>query len=153
MPDSKRDIAKVIAEEHAALKTEIRNLEADLNELDEGLEGEPARQLLLEDLRLFREHLRRHFQLEEQNGYLPAIAGKDPGTQREIDDLVAEHRRFETDTDDLLERLGDAQKAARELAGSFRTALRAMLARLAIHESKENALFQRVLGRDIGGAD
>ena len=139
-PTSRQSLADAVAAEHLALRAEIRRLNRDLDELQDGLSGEPIRQKLLADLRGFRAHLQRHFQLEERNGYVGGATVDDPGTVREVADLVGEHRRFELDTQDLIERLAEAAAGRGELAGTFETELRTLLGRLAIHESKEDAL-------------
>jgi iron-sulfur cluster repair protein YtfE (RIC family) len=142
-----------VAREHALVRERIERIEAlldDLRRRPERASTDATLHKLVVDL---RDHLRRHFALEESGGLLgDAVQYYDPGTGRKVEDLVAEHREFEQQLDALVattERVGAAEIEVARLDAEAR----ALIESLRTHENAENDLVQRLVSQDTGAGD
>ena len=143
-----------MAEEHAVIRTTMQRIHGALDRLlaypaRSGEEWElPAL------LRSFREHLKRHFEQEESRGLLgDAREYYDPGTQRQVETLVSEHRDFERRVTRILDEVDGGFVPPAIVQSCHDRELRKLLADLARHETVENALLQALICRQAGGGD
>jgi hypothetical protein len=99
-----------------------------------------------------REHLARHFEQEEEGGYLEESLTRMPRLSRAVRDVLAEHPRLLAELDGLLERL-----AARDIGSeAWRQAgcdFEAFASHLLAHERNENAVLQEGYNEDLGLAE
>ena len=149
---TKADLARMVAEEHASMRRSIETIRHELERLQRegGIErGSGRLPSLLGD---FRDHLRRHFELEETDGLLGEEAN-DPGTQRIIERLLAEHRDLEQRVDRLVDEARRAEARDAGLSAAFAEELHDVLVFLFRHEQMENRLVQQLVYQDHGGGD
>jgi hemerythrin-like domain-containing protein len=147
-------LAREIEREHESVREAVRTLREEIARLraEPGPGHLPGR--LSGMLGMFRVHLARHFSLEEQGRFLGGTPGsRDPGTQRTVETLLADHRRFERDIGRLLVASQRAESGDAALTDRFVVALEEFLAELDRHEHVENELVQEIVNRDTGGGD
>jgi hemerythrin-like domain-containing protein len=145
-------LAREIEREHQSVREAIRTLREEIARLqaEPGPGHPPGR--LSGMLGMFRVHLARHFALEEQGRFLGSPArARDPGVQRTVERLLADHRGFERDIGKLLDASERASAGDADLTDRFVTALEGFLAELDRHEHLENELVQELVNRDVGG--
>ena len=145
------DLAHEIRREHAQLLKALLEIEGELERLEPetGPSHHPGK--LLGMLTMFRHHLFRHFELEEQGGFLIDRSEMNPGTRRTIQDLLPEHKAILTRLEGLIESLEQVDLGSAGLTDTFITELKALIADLHAHERTENELVQELAFRDIGG--
>ena len=86
-------------EQHAALRSTLRWLEAEIARRRERVFGE-RRFLAL--LRTFGDHLRKHFRFEEEHGFEGGVGSRTPEIQELVRGFELQHRSLETRLDALL---------------------------------------------------
>jgi hypothetical protein len=94
-------------------------------------------------------HLREHFRFEEKDGYMEAVRQRQPHRDREIAQLLEEHRQLAQSLDAL--RLD--MRVADGLSDSLRESVRAWVERVRHHEAHENRLVQEAFNLDISAED
>ena len=138
-----------IAAEHAVIRETMRRIEEELDRLVD----QPAREgddwELPELVRSFREHLARHFQLEEQGGLLgQAVQYYDERSKEAAAGFVSQHRGFERTIDQIIaefEKAVDCKVPAPTVQSCYDRDLRKLLTDLASHEHAENELLESVV--------
>lgn len=129
---------------HDALRADLHDLEVIAN---------PATPQAIEKLRErlaeVREHVLAHFRSEEDGGWFAHIERMQPRLCKAVQDLVEEHARLR----EALERLWEACCQANCIDSSIREPLRAFIATMRSHESREDDLIQEAYNRDIGPGD
>jgi len=154
MPMSRdRELARAIAREHTEVHRRVDEVQREVERL--GAESGPAHtpgglHTLLASL---AEHLQQHFELEERGGFLGGHGAQHTGTQRVVDDLVAQHRDFESRIATLLDGAERADTSQTSLSDAFVEGLQQFITDLLAHEHRENELIQELIGRDVGTGD
>lgn len=145
--------ARQLAREHFVIREAMKRIESRIDgEADESEE----RALLWDIFSLvgsLRDHLTRHFRLEEAGGLLcGAVQHGVAETQRFADGLVAQHRDFEHRLERILDQLDsavrDARRPSKAATDSYEQALRSLLRDLASHEREEAGLLEQVILRE-----
>jgi hypothetical protein len=130
--------------EHAAidhLVTEILD-ELDWLEKHGAKIGEPWDLPLI--VASLRDHLERHFALEEHGGPLDRALHVSPGVRTEVTGLIVEHRVFSARIARLLTEMDCGFLPPRTVQACFALELRQVIADLREHEGTELLLFDRV---------
>ena len=99
-----------------------------------------------------RQHLARHFQLEERGGFMEESLARIPRLSRAVRDVLGEHPTLLADLDGLLERLA-ARDSGEEVWRQAGHDFEAFASRLLAHERNENAVVQEGYNEDLGLAD
>jgi hemerythrin-like domain-containing protein len=146
---SDRERAVQIALEHAAVNNAIRDIRDEIDRLRSEPGPEHQAGELSGMLSAFGQHLKRHFEFEEHDGFLSDSEGFDARTQRVIDLLLAQHREFERRLVALVDGVKRAELGDGRLSDAFVEELRVLLAELVQHEDVENELVQRIVIRDM----
>jgi iron-sulfur cluster repair protein YtfE (RIC family) len=133
--------AKTLAEHHAlhALLEEIERATADTAAAAD--EVKPR-------LDALRERLAAHFEGEEQGGLFEQIMEEAPEQAHECEKLCNEHEGLLRQVDDLR-----AADAATRADPEWAQGVRALLAALASHESRENEILTRALDGSMEAQD
>jgi hemerythrin-like domain-containing protein len=138
-----------IAAEHLVIRETMRRIEQELDRLVDHPAPEGEEWKLPELVRLFRDHLRRHIQLEEQGGLLgEAVQYYDARSQEVAARLVAQHRGFERTIDQIIaefEKAVDCKVPAPTVQSCYDRDLRKLLTDLSSHEHAENGLLESVV--------
>lgn len=147
------DLAGQISREHAAVRGALEELGGELERLraEPGPDHRPGR--LGGMLTMFRHHLKRHFELEEREGYLGLDAGLDTTNHRRIEHLLAQHRGLESKLDALLEGVRETEAGHACLPDAFAEGLSGFIDSLRNHERAENELVQGLVLQDMVGGD
>ena len=147
------EFAERISREHAAVRAAIDELHAELERLraEAGPSHRPGR--LGGMLTMFRHHLRRHFELEERDGYLGLDTSQDTTQNRRIEHLLAQHRGLESKLDSLIEGVRETEEGHACLPDAFAEGLSSFLDSLQGHERAENHLLQTLVLQDAVGGD
>lgn len=106
------------------------------------------RELLAAELRKAHRDLSRHFQFEEQDGYMHEVARARPTLSTKLAGLKEEHSLIRGSLDALRKKLGEKADAA-DVAADLQQLLRVIRK----HEAEENKLCQVALMHDIGSGD
>ena len=129
-------LAPWITAEHATLRGLIDRLRAEIDRL-RGERGSHAPGQLVPLLTEFDDHLRAHFELEEQSGFLVG------NTSADAKALISQHRDMERRLDRALDAARRSSEGDVGLSDSFVNGLRDLLGLLAEHEAAENAIVAR----------
>lgn len=123
----------------------------DLRELKEATDLKAGADVakLRSRLSAIQAHIAKHFQFEEQNGYLDAVAKQEPRLERAILRLADEHRQLAQTLQGLIDR---AMHRA-SLDASFGKEVRAWIDQVRQHERSENDLVQDAFNVDLGPED
>jgi hypothetical protein len=149
-PNQRQKLARELAADHAALLAERVRITDALDRMHVKTRGDYPIDELGRHLVALRTHLRRHFELEEREGYLDPENDPTPATAREARALIAQHRDFEHRADQLADHVVRCSGADVPLPEGLAQELRELLADLARHEARENELFQTLAYRDFG---
>jgi len=147
--DVQQNRIREIAAEHAVIRETMRRIEQELDRLVDQPAPEGDDWELPDLVRSFREHLGRHFQLEEQGGLLGgAVEYYDARSQEIAAQLVSQHRAFERTIDQIIaefEKAVDCKVPAPAVQSCYDRDLRKLLTDLSSHEHAENELLDAVL--------
>ena len=143
------DLVREIAKEHAAIHEVIRRIEQELDRLLAHPAELGGRWELPDLTKSCREHLMKHFQLEERGGLLgDEVLRCSPEVQRTVTELIKEHRDFERRISRIVEELDTGFVPSDTVQNCFDGELRSLIADLARHESVESELFLKTLRRE-----
>ena len=148
-----KNLAHEIRREHAQLLGGISEIEGELERLEAeaGPVHHPGKLLGL--LTMFKHHLVRHFELEEQGGFLVEGSQINATRRRTILTLLEEHKAIQIRLDGLIEGLEQVECGTACLPETFITELKALLTDLHAHEHTENELVQELAYRDTAAGD
>jgi hypothetical protein len=141
--------ARELAHEHFVIREVMQRIEAQIERTNQA-EDRALHWDLLSLVSSFRDHLGRHFALEEAGGLLgDAVEYYDDEARRMAVELIEQHRGFERRMDRIQNQLGlgvrDTKLSLPDLAHSYQPQLRELLADLSTHERAENLLLQRAI--------
>lgn len=135
----------------------IRQQHQRLNSLLEAIqnrfqgEQKPSRNLV-SLLNALAVHLQTHFELEEFDGYLSALAQRSPALSVEIERLLCEHAELLADVNDLVDRAREDFTFNHD-TGDLAHRFAQFHAKLSAHEHAENTLIQEAYSLDLGVKD
>ena len=129
-----------LREQHAALRSTLSLLEAQVAQKGERVFGERS---FLGHLRTWREHLGQHFHFEEVNGFEGGFGSDDPEIQEQTGSFVRQHRALEARLDVLLDRT--AAPPGAEDAALLLDELLLFFRQLRLHDALEDAMLQRIV--------
>jgi hemerythrin-like domain-containing protein len=147
-----REIAKWMREEHTAIEQLINQLQ------DESVSiPRTGRKRWLEEMTArvqnFSGHLIRHFELEEDNGYLQAVIDHRPPLLPEIERLRHEHDEIKRILDSIQRDLGQTGEADQLVIEHCCLRIGDLLRHLKEHEERENLMVLSVFTDDLGTKD
>ena len=150
MPYEKSDIAKQVEQEHACLKRDL----ADINEdAMQALRPETFTEWRLEfmwRLRDFRVHLLKHFDLEEEGGFMAEILSDAPEARTQVDKLEAEHHEIIRTLDGILAKMKELEPRDEQTLQEIRTEVANLVSTIHAHEAAENELILTVSYQEYG---
>ena len=100
-----------------------------------------------------RDHLTKHFELEEDDGYLIPVLERRPTLTPEVDRLKREHVELIRLMNLIAAELAQVGPEDRVLAGDVRGRLEFLLLCLEDHENRENLLVSCAVTMDLGNKD
>lgn len=151
MPTPKKEVGEKVAQQHQHLDKEIAELKfIAMKEVSP--EDFPNWRLeLVWQLRDFKNLLLKHFDLEEEGGFMRDVLREAPHSEHTVEQLRAEHGELSLLMDDIMAQVKSmAQKSAKQLE-QVRVALNGLVDLLRHHEEEEHRLLQRTYFREYGG--
>ncbi len=142
MRKPRASFAELLSRAHAVLLKDLEQVEQAMHSPTTRTSARFAAQL-----RRVQRHLREHFRFEERDGYLSAVRKREPQLDREINRLLQEHRQLAQALNALIEQADHSPE------GAPAEQVRAWVAQVRLHESRENALVEDVFNRDLIAAD
>jgi hemerythrin-like domain-containing protein len=156
-PETNTSRARALTYEHLVIREAMKRIESNIDRSAAESGNRARRWDLLSLVASFRDHLTRHFCLEDAEGILGAAARYyDAETRRHADGLVEEHRGFEARLERIHDRIGRAAREptlpSKAAAEPYEEDLRGLLRDLARHERAEAKLLEQVILRESKGA-
>lgn len=144
MATTQSAIMDALGQAHSRLTDDLRRLDLAVHQ-----ESEQGLDVLRKGLSSTYTHVCEHFRLEELGGFLNDVEDREPRFARIARGLALEHRELRQSLDSLH---GEANVAAR-VDASLREAVRKWIAKMRLHETRENDLMQDVFESDLGAPD
>ncbi len=148
-----KKIAQAIHDEHEAIKTEM-------DKLREMIATSPAQEAfaewkleLLMLLRDFESDLQKHFDLEEEGGFMKDVLDKAPQKWHAVSQLKTEHEAINEEMSNILKELKAAENAKDLKVDYVRDKLNEVLDLIVAHEMAENDLLNSTYLQDDGMGD
>jgi hemerythrin-like domain-containing protein len=150
MPHEKSKIIEQVEDDHAALKTALKQIEAECGRTIQSDEFNEWKRGFIKLLRKFNTNMLNHFDLEEDGGYLAEIIIEAPHTIKDVKNLEAEHEQFICDLSSVILVLKQMERYDPNELQDCRGKLTLLIKSLREHEKTENTLVQNAYCTDIG---
>jgi iron-sulfur cluster repair protein YtfE (RIC family) len=153
MDQQEAHITSLIEADHKQLRLAIGAL---AQEMDEEVAPEAFSGWKLDflwQLRDFQNQLLKHFDLEEENGFLGDVLRQAPRFRHIVDQLEEEHQKIIADVNHIISVLKSIEGSASSKLPRVRERIRALIALFEAHESAENDLIQHIYYQDYGVGD
>lgn len=153
MPLKESEIAEKIQEEHERIKGEMAKIRKMI-QAHVSREGFAKWRLdLLWLLRDFKTGLQRHFDLEEEGGFMDEVVRIAPHNWDAVKKLETEHRQMTVDVDGILEDLKNLEDQDDLKLDQIRARIGEFFAFIESHEAAEGDLLESTYLQDEGMAD
>jgi len=151
MPAPKKEIGEKVAQEHKHLDKEIAELKfIAMKEVTP--EDFPNWRLeLVWQLRDFKNLLLKHFDLEEEGGFMRDVLHEAPHSEHVVKQLRSEHGELALLIDDIMAQIKSMGQKNPAKIEQARLALNGLVDMLRQHEEEEHRLLQRTYFREYGG--
>ncbi len=149
MTDKKSSIAAQVEQEHACLKRDMGDIEEDVMQEVSDEEFADWRLEFMWRLRDLRNHLCKHFDLEEEGGFMTEIKEEAPEAIKKVEELETAHGQILIDLDEILAELKSIETKKVEELVSIKGRVRKLMNTLRAHESAENEMMQSYIVRSI----
>lgn len=147
------DIPARVERDHEHLRRALEKLQAFASAPASG-DGFPQWRLeLMWKVRDFKNDLLKHFDLEEEGGFMRDVRRLVPHSEPQVNDLLDEHRQMEFILDRILEILKAMRKRDDEELGRLQRKISTLASTTREHETTEQHLLQRSYYRDYGGTE
>ncbi len=150
MTDRKSSIAAQVEREHACLKRDMGDIQENIMQEVSDEEFADWRLEFMWRLRDFRNHLCKHFDLEEEGGFMTEIKEEAPEAIKKVEELETAHGQILIDLDEILAELKSIETKKVEELESIKGRVRKLISTFRAHESAENELMQRVYCQEYG---
>jgi len=151
MPLNRLEIAKRIAKEHENLNKQMAKIKSAIMQEVTSENFSDWRLDFIWQLRDFNNELLKHFDLEEEGGFMAEVLKVAPHTEHKVQALKDEHKKIIADVDKLLAELKSVSEKNAEKMSHIRTSINEIIMVLHSHESAENQLMQKAYYREYGG--
>lgn len=136
--------------EHRELHAAMTGIRSMLAAAEGPTDGRRAR--VVDGLKNLREHLRSHFEQEEQGGFLEESVTRIPRLAKAAGTILAEHPKLLSELDALIESTAKAEAGEATLEACCRGFNR-FAGHMVAHERKENSIVQEGYNEDLGLVD
>jgi len=153
MAEDKRSVAARVEKDHAHINEDISKIKTSM--MKDVLPEEFSNWKLefVWELRDFKNRLLKHFDLEEEGGFMHDVIEVAPREVRRVEKLKMDHEVIIADLDRLLVRLKNLEQKDVKRLKEIRSGLHELMSTLRQHETEEHVLLQRAYYREFGGAD
>ena len=150
MTQKELGVAHKVEEEHKGLNQQMGEIKMESMKEVSPEEFSNWRLELIWHLRDFKNRLLRHFDLEEEGGFMKDALSAAPESQPKVSELKAEHRQFSKSLEKIIDTLQAMHKKDSEKLEQTRIKLNEFIATLRKHEEEEQRLLQRTYFREYG---
>ncbi|NIR52828.1 hypothetical protein GWO43_29795 [candidate division KSB1 bacterium] len=150
MAVEKSDIAVQIEQEHECLKRDMGDIKEDMMQ---DVTADNFRNWRLEfmwRLRDFKNHLSKHFDVEEEGGFMNEILTEAPEALNQVKKLEAEHTHVLAALDEILDDLKVMEVKDLPNVADIRNRVSGVISTIRAHEAAENDLIQTVYCQEYG---
>lgn len=148
---NKISIALRVEEEHKKLNEDIGALKIMLLQEVSPKGFADWRMEVMWQLRDFKNQLLKHFDLEEEGGFMTDVLTVAPHAEAKINQLKDEHETILLDLDKILALMKIMHEKSAEQLNEIRIGINDMIATLRQHENEEHRLMQQAYYREYGG--
>ena len=150
MERDETEVAKKIAKEHESIRRYIGALNLlEMTEVD-AKEFFDWKLEFIWQLRDFKNRLLKHFDLEEEGGFMEDIVKVAPHLSRKVSGLKVEHDQILMSLDEILFKLKRMKKKNDTELEQVQFELNDVITSLRDHENEENILMQQAYYREFG---
>lgn len=150
---SKAPIAHQVEQDHQRLRMQESALEAELSKDVQASTFDDWRLRFLKQLREFQYRLLRHFDLEEDGGFMADLVAHVPRMSDKIDALEAEHVELLARLESIIADVKRVDNLSQWENVALKARIISLLRALRQHEATECALIQEAYYQDIGVAE
>lgn len=150
MPLRKTDLASQIEKEHECIKRDMGDIKEEVTKDIAPQDFSDWRMEFVWRLRDFRNHLLKHFDLEEEGGFMNEILSEAPEAMNKVKKLEAEHGQIISNVDGILADLKEMQQKEISRFEEVRNRVTQLLTTVRNHEEAENDLIQKVYYQEYG---
>ena len=151
MERDKTEVAEKIAKDHESIRRYIGALNlSEMTEVD-AKEFFDWKLEFIWQLRDFKNRLLKHFDLEEEGGFMEDIVKVAPHLSRKVSGLKVEHDQILMSLDEILFKLKRMKKKNDTEWEQVRFELNDVITSLRDHKNEENILMQQAYYREFGG--
>ncbi len=151
MANSKPSIVSQVEDEHVVLKQEMGALSLFAMQEKTNNDFGDWRLQFVWQLRDFKNRLLKHFDLEEEGGFMRDVLDVSPQSFNKVEELKAEHEEIASDLERITATIRGMRERNSETLQTVRSDLNDIITVLRKHESDENQLIQRAYYREYGG--
>lgn len=151
MLSPKKETAEKVEREHRHLDKEMAELKTAAMKDVSPQEFPKWRLEFVWQLRDFKNMLLKHFDLEEEGGFMKDVLREAPHSERTVKHLKDEHGEFALQIDGIMAEIKTMQKKNPTELEKIRNALDQLFELLKRHEEEEHRLLQRTYFREYGG--
>ena len=145
------EILAKVEHDHENIKHDMGKLSITLDQEVSESEFADWRLEFLWQMRDFKNRLLKHFDLEEEGGFMTEVVTAAPHTERKVRDLKNEHARIILNLDNILACLKGLRHTEVERLDAIRESIRDLMSTLREHEEEEHILMQKAYNREYGG--
>lgn len=150
MERDKTEVAEKIAKDHQSIRRYIGALNlSEMTEVD-AKEFFDWKLEFIWQLRDFKNRLLKHFDLEEEGGFMEDIVKVAPHLSRKVSGLKVEHDQILMSLDEILFKLKRMKKKNDTELEQVQFELNDVITSLRDHENEENILMQQAYYREFG---
>lgn len=146
----KSDIAIQVEKEHECIKRDMGDIEGAISKEIPFEEFSEWRLEFMWRLRDFRLHLLKHFDLEEEGGFMNEILAEAPESAGKVAKLEQEHQQIVSDLDGVLSSLKELELRNDEKLQDVRRRVSQLISAIRNHEAAENDLIQVAYCQEYG---
>lgn len=150
MSIQKSSLARQVEKEHECLKRDLGDIQNELRKEISAAQFPDWRMEFVWRLRDFKNHLMKHFDLEEDGGFMSEIINEKPEAMSKVRKLEAEHNIFASSLDGIMTDLKLMRAEEISELDAIRNRVLQLITDLHAHEEAENRLIQSVYCREYG---
>jgi hemerythrin-like domain-containing protein len=150
MPLKKSDVASQIEKEHECIKRDMGDIKMAIMEEVSPKNFPDWRLEFIWRLRDFKNHLLKHFELEEDGGFMAEILSESPEAMNQVKKLEAEHGQIVSELDAILADLKKIHEKEMPKLEDIRSRVIQLMTTIRNHEAAENELIQTVYYQEYG---
>ncbi len=151
MSSPKLEVALEVERDHKHLNKEMAELKTFLVRDEVPDDFAKWRLEFLWQMRDFKNRLLKHFDLEEEGGFMRDVVEAAPHCEHHVDQLRDEHENIDARIDEILKDLKQMAVMDVKKIRGIRTRIGEIMTALRDHESQEQRLIQKAYYREYGG--